>query len=237
MIGEQDLGAQDDLAEMTTQTHAIEDYLLAIYTLESEGQVVIGARLAEQMHVSPPAVTDAIHRMEKDLLVEHTRQKIVRLTDGGRRAAETLVRRHRLAERLMTDILGLDWADVHEEAHRFEHAISPRVEERLIALLGDPTTCPHGSPIPGSGAKMTGSGTKLSEAAEGSRVVIERITEAGESNRELLNMLGEHGLRPGTHLEIMRIAEALGTVQLRREAEEITIGLPAAAQVIVAPLA
>jgi DtxR family Mn-dependent transcriptional regulator len=225
--------AQGEL--MPAQTHAIEDYLLAIYTLESEGHAVIGARLAEQLHVSPPAVTDALHRMDKEGLVKLTNQKVVHLTATGRGVAETMVRRHRLAERLMTDILGLDWADVHEEAHRFEHVISPKVEERLIALLGEPTTCPHGSPIPGSGARVNTSGIRLSDAAEGAQVELERVTESGETNRELLNLLGQHGLRPGSRLEVLHVAETLGTIQLRRDGDEVTLGLPAAAQIIVSP--
>src|SRR5437660_10312818 len=127
----------------TEPSKTVEDYLLNIYTMSSEGRSVIAARLAETLGVAPPTVTATLHRMTKQGLITVSRQKEVGLTELGLAEAETMVRRHRLAERLLIDILGLDCADVHEEAHRFEHAISPRVEERILPVLGDPATCPH----------------------------------------------------------------------------------------------
>src|SRR5256885_10872335 len=169
----------DGRSEQPSKT--VEDYLLNIYTLSGEGRTVIAARLAEALEVAPPTVTATLHRMARDGLINVTPQKEVVLTDSGHARAETMVRRHRLAERLLIDILGIDWADVHEEAHRFEHAISPRVEERILAVLGDPTTCPHGSPIPGSAPPTQPGAMRLEDVKAGDRVRIERISEEAES--------------------------------------------------------
>jgi DtxR family transcriptional regulator, Mn-dependent transcriptional regulator len=171
----------------------VEDYLLNIYTIASEGRPVIAARLAEALDVAPPTVTATLHRMTRDGLIEVNPHKEVVLTDHGHQLAETMVRRHRLAERLLVDLLGLDWADVHEEAHRFEHAISPRVEARILAVLGDPTTCPHGSPIPGTGAVLSRDAVRLEETKAGDRVVVDRIAEDAENDRDLLGYF--HGWR------------------------------------------
>ncbi len=132
----------------------VEDYLQAIYSLEGEGETVISARLARRMRVTPPTAWATVQRMVRDGRVELDAKKVVRLTEAGRAAAEDIVRRHRLSERFLTDILGLGWAEAHEEAHRFEHAMSSRLEERILALLGNPTHCPHGSPIPGTGGRV-----------------------------------------------------------------------------------
>ncbi|MBI1894062.1 MAG: metal-dependent transcriptional regulator [Candidatus Rokubacteria bacterium] len=128
---------------------AIEDYLAAIYDLISSGRTVIGARLARHMKVSAPSVTEAVSRMGRDGYVRIGARKEVTLTKKGKALAEVMARRHRLLERWLTDILGLDWTEAHEEAHRLEHALSPKVEDRLAAILGMPSTCPHGNPIPG----------------------------------------------------------------------------------------
>src|SRR5438034_8994911 len=119
----QQVDSRPDGREPPSKT--VEDYLLNIYTLSSEGRTVIAARLAEELDVAPPTVTATLHRMTRDGLIRVGASKEVLLTDAGRSRAETMVRRHRLAERLLTDILGLDWVDAHEEAHRFEHVISP----------------------------------------------------------------------------------------------------------------
>src|SRR6267143_457769 len=130
-------------------TASVQDYLAAIYDLQSSGKPVIGARLAKHMGISAPAVTEAIHRIVRSGFVRVGQGKELALTTKGRQIAEVMARRHRLLERWLTDTLGLNWTDAHEEAHRLEHAISPRVEDRLAELLGMPSTCPHGNPIPG----------------------------------------------------------------------------------------
>src|SRR5438874_210431 len=139
-----------DMPQATAKgtTASVQDYLAAIYDLQSSGKPVIGARLAKHMGISAPAVTEAIQRIVRSGYVRVGRGKELSLTPKGHQIAEVMARRHRLLERWLTDTLGLNWTDAHEEAHRLEHAISPRVEDRLAELLGMPSTCPHGNPSP-----------------------------------------------------------------------------------------
>ncbi|MEL0001235.1 MAG: metal-dependent transcriptional regulator, partial [Acidimicrobiaceae bacterium] len=128
---------------------AFEEYCETIYELGEDDLDVIQARIAERMEVSRPAVSEMVKRLEAEGLIESGRK--IALTEKGMHLAETVVRRHRLAECFLTDILGLSWADAHQEAGKWEHVISPTVEKAMMARLNDPTTCPHGNPIPGSG--------------------------------------------------------------------------------------
>jgi DtxR family transcriptional regulator, Mn-dependent transcriptional regulator len=131
----------------------LEEYLEAIHELEEEGTPVIQARLAERLEHSAPSVSEMIRRLRNEGYLEPAAAgKAVQLTDKGRVRAESVVRKHRLAERLLTDVIGLPWNKAHVEACRWEHVISDEVEERLVELLEHPTTCPHGNPIPGAGA-------------------------------------------------------------------------------------
>jgi len=211
----------------------VEDYLLNIYTLGGEGSPVRAARLVEALGVAPPTVTATLHRMQRDGLITVSPQKEVGLTSEGNTAAETMVRRHRLAERLLVDILGLEWADVHEEAHRFEHAISPRVEERILAVLGDPTTCPHGSPIPGTGAVASREAFRVEEARTGDHVVIERISEDAENDRDLLSFFQRSGLLPGREFEVGEVEPYNALIVLRRGGDSIPVSLPVARKIWV----
>ncbi len=128
---------------------AFEEYCECIFELDEDDVDVIQARIADRLHVSRPAVSEMIKRLEVEGLVASERGKI-RLTAAGTELAERVVRRHRLAERFLTDILGLSWADAHHEAGKWEHVMSDEVEQAMDRVLGDPTTCPHGNPIPGS---------------------------------------------------------------------------------------
>ncbi len=130
---------------------ATEEYLETILELEEEGIVPIRARLVERLGVSAPAVSEQVNRLVGGGYTELMDDRSLRLTDKGRTLATSVVRRHRLAERLLVDVIGLEWEKVHREADRWEHAISADVEEKLVQLLGDPATCPHGNPIPGAG--------------------------------------------------------------------------------------
>jgi DtxR family transcriptional regulator, Mn-dependent transcriptional regulator len=215
----------------------VEDYLLNIYTIASEGRPVIAARLAEALEVAPPTVTATLHRMTRDGLIEVNPHKEVMLTDHGHELAETMVRRHRLAERLLVDILGLDWADVHEEAHRFEHAISPRVEARILAVLGDPTTCPHGSPIPGTGAVVSRDAIRLEQARPGDHVVVDRISEDAENDRDLLGYFQQTGILPGCEFEVAEVQSLNSLLVLHRQDEVLPVGFAVARQVWVRQLA
>jgi DtxR family Mn-dependent transcriptional regulator len=209
----------------------VEDYLLNIYTISQEGRTVIAARLAEALDVAPPTVTATLHRMTRDGLLTVTPQKEIVLTELGFSRAETMVRRHRLAERLLIDILGLDWADVHEEAHRFEHAISPRVEERILAVLGHPTTCPHGSPIPGSGGTNHMDATRLEDATTGDHVTVVRISEEAERDRELLGYFQRSGLLPGREFEVTEVEPYNALMVLKHEEDSFPVSFPVARKV------
>src|ERR671918_592551 len=175
----------------TATTASVQDYLAAIYDLTSSGKPVIGARLAKHMGISAPAVTESMQRMTRGGYVRVGRGKELMLTPKGRQIAEIMARRHRLLERWLTDTLGLNWTDAHEEAHRLEHALSPRVEERLAELLGVPTTCPHGNPIPGMPAPEAHNPVPLSQTAAGQELTVDRITEEAEADRQLLRFLWE----------------------------------------------
>src|SRR3954454_7730256 len=135
------------MAEMHDTT---EEYLENILEIEEEGTRVMRARLVERLGLSAAAVSETVGRLEEHGFVQLLDDRTLTLTDKGRTLATTIVRRHRLAERLLVDVIGLEWEKVHREADRWEHVISDDVEEKLIALLGDPATCPHGNPIPGS---------------------------------------------------------------------------------------
>ena len=212
---------------------SVQDYLAAIYDLAGSGQPVIGARLAKHMGISAPAVTEAIHRMVRGNYVKVGRGKELLLTPRGRQVAEVMARRHRLLERWLTDILGLNWTDAHEEAHRLEHAISPRVELRLAELLGMPSTCPHGNPIPGMPTAAPVEPFPLAQASEGVTVVVERITEEAEADKNLLEHLWKNDVRPGRRLRITEVAPWAGTITAAGDGRTITLGLPAASKIWV----
>src|SRR5258708_11299905 len=134
--------------ELLSET--VEEYLETIYNMSMEGEVVIGARLAERFRVAAPTVTEMLKRLVRNGYIEMDNKRHVTLTEAGNKAAEAVLRRHRLTERFLVDMLGMQWHEVHEEACRLEHFISGAVEERVISSLNNPTTCPHGNPIPGS---------------------------------------------------------------------------------------
>ncbi|MEK7701413.1 MAG: metal-dependent transcriptional regulator [candidate division NC10 bacterium] len=214
-------------------TASVQDYLAAIYDLAGSGRPVIGARLAKHMGISAPAVTEAIQRLARGGHVRVGRSKEIALTPKGRQIAEVMARRHRLIERWLTDTLGLDWTDAHEEAHRLEHAISPRVEDRLAALLGMPSTCPHGNPIPGMAKPSRVEPFPLAQAKEGMTVVVERITEEAEADKKLLDHLWKNDVRPGRRLRITEVAPWAGTITASGDGQAIALGLPAAARIWV----
>ena len=217
----------------TATTASVQDYLAAIYDLTSSGKPVIGARLAKHMAVSAPAVTESIQRLSRGGYVKVGAGKALILTTKGREIAEVMARRHRLLERWLTDSLGLNWTDAHEEAHRLEHALSPRVEERLAEMLGMPSTCPHGNPIPGMAKPRKVEPFPLAQAKEGVTVVVERITEEAEADKKLLEHLWRNDVRPGRRLRITEVAPWAGTITASGDGRTIALGLPAAAKIWV----
>ncbi len=211
----------------------IEDYLHAIYSLDGEGEVVISARLARRMRVTPPTAWATVQRMARDGLVTLDGKKVIHLTDKGRRLAEDIVRRHRLAERFLTDVLGLGWADCHEEAHLFEHALTPRLEERIVALLGNPTTCPHGSPIPGLGGRLPADLVPLAAVPPGEEATIEFISEELEEDADLLRYLERGRIMPGRRVVVKEVVPASDLMVLESEGQPVPLGLKVAQKVRV----
>ena len=174
---------------------AFEEYCETIFELREDSVGVIQARIAERMGISRPAVSEMIRRMEHEGLITVVKGS-VSLTADGLALAERVVRRHRLAERLLTDVLGLSWSLAHSEAGKWEHVISEPVEQALMRLLGDPTTCPHGNPIPGSGYAAPNSVT-LSQIPVGNSFTVTRIPEELEFEPGMLDFLEDNLLRPG----------------------------------------
>ena len=171
-------------------TVAEEEYLQIMFWLEEAGLPITGANVARAMQLSPPTVSEMVGRLEGDGYVERATDKSLAFTDKGREEAEAIVRRHRLIERFLTDVLGIPWDEVHEEAERLEHAMSPVLEERMKAAIGDAKTCPHGHPIV-EGAREEGA--LLADVEPGASVLILRFENEAE---ELLHYLRESGLHP-----------------------------------------
>jgi DtxR family Mn-dependent transcriptional regulator len=228
-------------AERATEPEAsevIEEYCETIYNLAMEGEPVIGARLAERFQVAPPTVTETLKRMARDGLIEMDAKRQVTLTPKGSALAEAVLRRHRLTERFLTDILGMQWHEVHEEACRLEHRISGAVEERVLAALGQPTTCPHGNPIPGcvpnARTYLRDQGAlRLSQAEPGREVTILCVSEVVEDEEALILYLHERGLTPGTRLSVASLgAEPDGAAD---EVNETTVTLDLAGRELVLP--
>jgi DtxR family Mn-dependent transcriptional regulator len=181
-----------------------ENYLIAIQTLHDEGIRCIPARIAEVMGVSAPTVTEAVKRMQQHGYVCHGADRELHLTEAGQAIAQALMRRHRMVERWLTDVLGLDWASAHEEAHRLEHAMSDTVAERLWASMGCPDACPHGNPIhpPGTVPAPLSEPLRLRDVPGGESVVLHRISELAEDNRELMTFFETKGFRPGVRIDV-----------------------------------
>jgi DtxR family Mn-dependent transcriptional regulator len=189
-----------------------EEYLQAIWTLADEGGPVIGARLAEFLRISPASVSEMVHRLERDGLVELTERKEIRLTEHGDALARRIVRRHRLIERMLTDLLGYEWWKTHDEAERLEHAVSPEMEQKLAERLGDPDTCPHGNPMPGTTRRRWSQ--PLEQAPLGEPVLIERIPDQFEHEPGFLEYLDQQGMRPGTTLRLVERGAARIVVEV-----------------------
>jgi DtxR family transcriptional regulator, Mn-dependent transcriptional regulator len=176
---------------------ATEEYLETILAIEEEGVVPLRARLVERLGLSAAAVSETVSRLSDNGYVELHGDRSLHLTDKGRRLATTVVRRHRLAERLLTDVIGLEWEKVHREASRWEHAISADVEEKLVDLLGDPDTCPHGNPIPGSRHATPRRPMVALSTSEPGAVTVTRISEKLELSDDGLKLIANAQLMPG----------------------------------------
>ena len=208
---------------------AFEEYCEAIFELKEDDLEVIQARIAERLAVSRPAVSEMIRRLTTEGLV--TVADGIRLTIGGLALAERVVRRHRLAERVLTDVLGLSWADAHLEAGKWEHVLSESVEAAINRILGDPTTCPHGNPIPGSGYD-TPDLVALGDVAVGDPFTITRIPEELEFTPGLLEFLESNAVVPGRE-GVLTAASPDGTVTLRIGDRSVGLGVFAVSRILV----
>ncbi len=181
---------------MEQATVAEQEYLESMFWLEEAGLPMTGANIARAMQLSPPTVHEMVGRLIDDGYVERNADKSLAFTESGRKHASHIVRRHRMIERFLTDVLGIPWDEVHEEAERIEHAMSPVLEERMRAAIGDATTCPHGHPIV-EGARERGA--LLADVEVGAKVVVLRFENEAE---ELLHYLKAAGLEPGLEGEV-----------------------------------
>lgn len=208
---------------------AFEEYCECIYELKEDDVDVIQARIAERLQVSRPAVSEMMRRLETEGLI--TTDGGIRLTKNGQDLAERVVRRHRLAERFLTDVLQLSWAEAHHEAGRWEHVMSESVEKAMDRLLGSPTTCPHGNPIPGSNYVQP-EASPLSSVDVGDEFVISRIPEELEFTPGLLEFLEESALVPGTNGTVTAISPD-GTLTLEIGGHHVGVGAFASSRILV----
>jgi DtxR family Mn-dependent transcriptional regulator len=215
----------NELAHSPQEFHPpVEEYLETMLSLAEEGIPVIQARIAERLGRSAPSVSEMLERLTDDGYVARQGRRLD-LTESGRALAEKVVRKHRLAERLLVDVIGLEWHKVHREAGRWEHVISDDVEARLVELLGDPATCPHGNPIPGAGSVAAPVSTRpLAEVGSGERVRLVRISEEVELNLGSLTLLGEGGFIPGVVAVVGR-RDGDDNLEVQVEGEDATLRL------------
>ena len=208
---------------------AFEEYCEAIYELKEDDLEVIQARIADRLQVSRPAVSEMVRRMAGEGLVELDGG--IRLTGPGTRLAERVVRRHRLAERFLTDVLGLGWAEAHTEAGRWEHVMSDTVEAAMNRILGDPTTCPHGNPIPGTDY-LEPVAVPLAEIGIGDGFTVSRIPEELEFTPGLLEFLEANTMLPGVS-GVLTAASPDGTVTVSIDDRHVGIGSFASSRILV----
>ena len=210
-------------------TPAEDEYLQTIFWLEEAGLPITGANVARALQVAPPTVHEMVGRLETDGYITRDEDKSLLFTDSGREHAAGVVRRHRLIERFLTDVLGVPWDEVHEEAERLEHAMSPVLEERMLAAIGDARTCPHGHPI-AAGAREPG--VPLADVEEGARVRILRFENEAE---DLLHYLKESGLAPGLVGTVASSDEDEVTIEADGQRHTVTFSVAETVSVVADP--
>ena len=208
-------------------THTIEDYLMNMHVMERDQGEIVAARLAEMMKVSPATVAATLKRMKRDDWIVGKGRKALHLTDTGRAAAHSVIRRHMLVEWLLVKVFKMPVFETHEEAHNIEHAISPNLERRMREVLGDPQVCPHGNPLPGY-EHVTKNWLPLTELTLGNTITIRRIHEFAEDNPELLEFLQDNSIVPGTKATVKEILPFNHTLTLSINGNEVTLGFAAA---------
>ncbi len=220
---------------MSSMIDTTEMYLRTVFELEEEGVVPMRARIAERLGQSGPTVSQTVARMERDGLLTLTGERVLELTDKGRLLATRVMRRHRLAERLLVDVLDLDWTYAHEEACRWEHVLSERVERRILALVDDPRESPYGNPIPGLGelggappqAPFREGVVSLTALREPGEYLVRRISEPAQYHPEWLALLRAAGLVPGQRARISFSDRAIGASPIGAAGADNTVDIPA----------
>ncbi|SNQ59492.1 metal-dependent transcriptional regulator [Candidatus Methanoperedens nitratireducens] len=215
---------------MGKETPRIEEYLESIYKLQEMKESATTSKIAESLELSPSSVSEMLKQLEQKGFVNYADKGVV-LTEEGERAAKKVIRKHRLSERLLTDILGFGWDEVHEEACRLEHDISSEMEEKIEKRLGNPKTCPHGYPIPDKeGLVARDNAVKLSELKAGEKGVIVSVFE---ENPGMLQYIGSLGLYPEVNIEIKSIAPFGGPILVNVRGEQKSLGKELAEKILV----
>jgi DtxR family transcriptional regulator, Mn-dependent transcriptional regulator len=216
-------------------SEVVSRYLEAIYYMWAEKEPLRSSRLADWLGVSRPTVAIGLRRMTRDGLVRMNSRKEIELTDAGMQAAESIVRRHRIMERWLTDGLGLDWVTADAEAARLEHAVSDVVERRLYEVLGRPKTCPHGNPIPGHSVPVPRE-ARLSSLPRGAQATITRVSEVAEREAPpLLAYLHQRDLTPGRNLSVDDVDEVGKTIRVRVADRDVTLSNETASKIWATP--
>jgi DtxR family transcriptional regulator, Mn-dependent transcriptional regulator len=212
-------------------TPAVEDYLKAIYQLSDRGAPVGTSAIADRLGIAPGSVTGMLKRLGQQGLVEHERYQGARLTEPGRAEAIRTIRRHRVLELFLVEVLGYTWDQVHEEAERLEHAASDQLVDRMARVLGDPEADPHGHPIPSSAGQVRAADLpKLAELEEGERAVLRRVSD---EDPEALRYLARLNLVPGVAIEVLERTPMRGPLRIRVGEGEEMIGMELAARLCV----
>lgn len=214
-------------------SQAAQGYLLTLRSMAGAGVEPKAAAVARRMGVSTQAASEMVQRLVQDGMVVIGAERELRLTADGRQMADTIFRRHSLLEWLLTRVIGLGWAESDEEAGKLQGALSPRVEQRLAELLGNPPTCPHGNPIDSNAARTRPAGVRLSEVEPGSEVTIYRITEEAEEDVELLTYLEQGGLVPGVVASVVEVSVGRDSLTIVGPRGRSSMGLRPAALIRV----
>ncbi|NQU30688.1 MAG: metal-dependent transcriptional regulator [Anaerolineae bacterium] len=213
-------------------TPTIEDYLMTMHVMERDFGEIVAARLAELMGVAPATVTMTLRRMGRDKWITGQSRREIHLTETGRDAAHSVIRRHMLTEWLLVKIFKLPIFETHDEAHHIEHAISPKLEERMIEILDNPKLCPHGNPFPGH-EDLTKDWVPLIEVPVSQEVIIRRIHEFVEDNQDLLGFLGKNKIAPGQKAQVVEILPFNKTLTIEIEGSPVTLGSSTAEHIFV----
>lgn len=220
---------------IATLNEASKAYLEAIYELGEEGQKILQARISERLGLAPATVSEGVKRLVSDELARVGSDRELALTDSGRTLAETLVRRHRLAERMLVDILGIPWHLCHEQAEDWEKVMTPEVETAILDKLEGEPTCPHGNPIPGTDSAIPWSDLRpVASMSPGESGKLKRLLEDVELDHDVLKYLEDHRLMPGHDLTLVEVAPD-GTRTLEVDGQRVALGQPLADNLWILP--